>query len=325
MKLGVAIALSLMALAAPAYADVPGTISFTARLKDNGAAVEGPHGFKFALYDTDSGAKLWEQQQIILTVTGGLLSYELGSETAIGDDVFDHEKVALELIVDGVTMSPRLALNSVPYALRAGVAGRVPSKAAAPGPCNAGRAGAIYFNSQSKTFQGCDGSNYIDLGPRKLPQRFRAAPSSTVFLRNANDGDATMYCNQPSAPWFPIPGMSVTFTAQRQTEIEMSFTGSIADLNARTEGLHCTFRYLIDGSPVGPLPDPAWGHFIWSTNNYMWGVLGTELRSTVAAGSHTVTVEGRSGVCSPPAGYDTGLCVLPAGTSYGAALNVVVP
>ncbi len=104
---------------------VPGSIAFNARLTDTaGAPVTGSHSLAFALYDQGSGgAAVWTE-----TVAGaafsteGLTFVELGAVTPLTVSALDGRKLYLEVSVDGTSMSPRLAVVSVPYAIRASVA-----------------------------------------------------------------------------------------------------------------------------------------------------------------------------------------------------------
>jgi hypothetical protein len=123
------------------------------------------------------------------------------------------------------------------------------------------------------------------------------------------------------SPWTVLTGMSISVNLPVATEVELGFTGSIGDLNARTEGLHCGVRFLVDGAVVAGA-DASFGHFMWSTNNYMWHASGSERQVALAAGVHTITVEGRSGLCAGAG--DPGLCHF-SNVDYGLVLNVLVP
>lgn len=104
---------------------VPGSISFNARLTDSaGAPVAGSHALGFGLYDQASaGAAVWTENVAGASFsTEGLVYAELGAVTALTASALDGRKLYLEVSVDGTTMSPRLAVVSVPYAIRASVA-----------------------------------------------------------------------------------------------------------------------------------------------------------------------------------------------------------
>ncbi len=104
---------------------VPGTVSFNARLADtSGTPVTGAHTLAFALYSQGTGgAAVWTESQAGLSFSAeGVVFAELGSVTALSTSALDGSKLYLEISVDGTTMTPRLAIVSVPYAIRASLA-----------------------------------------------------------------------------------------------------------------------------------------------------------------------------------------------------------
>lgn len=131
---------------------VPGSIAFNARLTDTGGApVTGSHALNFSLYDTGSGgAAMWNESVPGAAFSAeGVAFVELGAVTPLSTTVLDGRKLYLEVAVDGTTMSPRLAIVSVPYAVRASVAnsalqvGTLTESAIqrrVTGTCNAGQA-----------------------------------------------------------------------------------------------------------------------------------------------------------------------------------------
>ncbi len=131
---------------------VPGSISFNARLTDTaGAAISGSHAMGFALYDTGSGgAALWTENASAASFSSeGVTFVELGATTPLTTSTLDGRKLYLEVSVDGTTLLPRLAIVSVPYAIRASLAataltvGSLTEAAIqrrVTGTCNAGQA-----------------------------------------------------------------------------------------------------------------------------------------------------------------------------------------
>lgn len=131
---------------------VPGSISFNARLTDTGGApVTGAHTLSFGLFSqATGGAGVWTETQAGLTFsTEGVAYAELGSVTPLTPAALDGSKMYLEISVDGTTMTPRLAVVSVPYAIRASVAASALTIGSTPesniqrrvtGLCNAGSA-----------------------------------------------------------------------------------------------------------------------------------------------------------------------------------------
>ncbi len=131
---------------------VPGSISFNARLTDTaGAPVTGSHAMAFGLYTSASGgAAVWTENVSAASFsTEGVAFVELGAVTSLTTSALDGSKLYLEVSVDGTTMSPRLAIVSVPYAIRASLAASALSVGSlteaaiqrrVTGTCNAGQA-----------------------------------------------------------------------------------------------------------------------------------------------------------------------------------------
>jgi hypothetical protein len=120
---------TMMALAATAgtAAAVPGTMSFTARLTEGDAPVEGNVALHVAIFDAaTAGTMLWEETHPVVMADNGLVYANLGSidpvNNSLDGSVFGGQTLYAELTVDGDVLSPRIPLTSVPYAVRAGTA-----------------------------------------------------------------------------------------------------------------------------------------------------------------------------------------------------------
>lgn len=111
---------------------VPQTLAFSARIADAGRPVTGGHTVKFAFWDCDGSDPLtcvdpanvlWSETQT-LTVSDGVLTAVLGADTTtpnpLPSSIFNGSPLFLEVTFDGTAFSPRMAVHSVPYALRAG-------------------------------------------------------------------------------------------------------------------------------------------------------------------------------------------------------------
>ena len=101
-----------------AHAQVPSLINFQAKL---GESSSGPASATFSIYDSlEGGTKLWEEIHSILDMDEGYISVLLGSNTPFPSTLFsDSGARFIELVVNGETLTPRLQLTSVSYALRA--------------------------------------------------------------------------------------------------------------------------------------------------------------------------------------------------------------
>ena len=129
-----ALAVAIAALAAtPAFAAVPTTLGFSARLVDDksGDPVEGTHRISFELFDREiAGTSVWQEGREV-TVVDGLLFTDMGQNRALDTTVFDGRALWLEVKLDDVTMEPRIAIDSVPYAIHAATSDKVGDIAAA--------------------------------------------------------------------------------------------------------------------------------------------------------------------------------------------------
>jgi hypothetical protein len=126
MKRGTLALAALAALAvsasASATAAVPSTLGFTARLVDDKTdkALTGTHHITFELFDAETaGRSVWQEGRDV-TVDAGLLFTDIGETKPLDATVFDGRKLWLEVKLDDATMEPRIAMDSVPYAIHAG-------------------------------------------------------------------------------------------------------------------------------------------------------------------------------------------------------------
>jgi hypothetical protein len=122
MKKQVLVLALLAAAITSAAASVPTKVSFTARLvnEDTGDAITGAHRVKFELFDAPTaGASVWLEGREFEIEEDGLLFAELGETKALDSAIFDGRQLFLEVSLDDKVMEPRIALDSVPYAIRA--------------------------------------------------------------------------------------------------------------------------------------------------------------------------------------------------------------
>jgi hypothetical protein len=108
------------AAATTAHAQVPQTVTFSARMTDGPNALSGPHLLRFRLYTALTGGTLrWEENQGSVTIENGLVNLGLGSVTPLTPAVLAGGPLWIEVELDGFAMSPRLPLRSVPFAVNA--------------------------------------------------------------------------------------------------------------------------------------------------------------------------------------------------------------
>ena len=117
-----ALAGALLTLTAAPAGAVPETLGLTARVTDGGVPIAGARTFAIRIFDAPSGGTaLWTESDIA-TPADGIVYLTLGDQDALDAEVLDGGPLWIELQVDGTVLSPRLAITSAPYAVRAGVA-----------------------------------------------------------------------------------------------------------------------------------------------------------------------------------------------------------
>lgn len=109
----------------------PGLINYSGRLTDNvGAAVTSPVTAKFTFWDAQSGGNQlggsYEYIQGVTPNADGLYSISIGDAAGVGGavpaEIFDADKVWLNVNIAGEDLAPRARISSVGYALRADAA-----------------------------------------------------------------------------------------------------------------------------------------------------------------------------------------------------------
>ncbi|HEY4242906.1 MAG TPA: hypothetical protein VGM88_23990 [Kofleriaceae bacterium] len=110
--------------AAPPY--VPTIVTFSARVVDDksGKPLDGSHHLKFELFDAEeAGHSAWSEEQDAEPDIDGVVYLDLGASHALSADVFTGPQLFLEVTLDGTVMSPRVSIDSIPYAFRSQKAG----------------------------------------------------------------------------------------------------------------------------------------------------------------------------------------------------------
>lgn len=116
----VSFALCLMLFALCSYAGVPGRINYQGRLKEGGVEVNGVKKMEFKIYPVvKGGSSIWSSGSQNVLINNSLFNYQLGSNQSLSDIEWDKGPYYLEVIVEGVILTPREELTGVAYALSA--------------------------------------------------------------------------------------------------------------------------------------------------------------------------------------------------------------
>jgi hypothetical protein len=120
---------SIVAGAHPAAAhdealEVPPVVAISALLEEDGVPLDRPISARFAFWDAPiGGALVWSETHAPLLVSAGVLFVELGArvENPLTAGHFAGARF-LEIVIEGVPLSPRARLASAPFALVAATA-----------------------------------------------------------------------------------------------------------------------------------------------------------------------------------------------------------
>ena len=127
LSLPAIIVASVAILAPPATAQVPSVIGYNGFLSDDDGPVSDTVNIQVSLFtepapESDESA-LWTEFHRDISVVNGAFTLSLGTVTSIEREWFEiNDRLYLEFIVDGDVLAPRARLDSVPFAIRAGIA-----------------------------------------------------------------------------------------------------------------------------------------------------------------------------------------------------------
>ncbi|MFC1478088.1 hypothetical protein ACFL57_01355 [Candidatus Margulisiibacteriota bacterium] len=101
---------------------VPSSISYQGRLMENGVLVTGTKSFEFEILDAlTGGGSLWSTADVLIECRQGIYSVELGdTNNPVTPGMLAGGVAYLEITVESETLSPRVKLTSVGFALEAG-------------------------------------------------------------------------------------------------------------------------------------------------------------------------------------------------------------
>ena len=111
-----------------ARAQVPSLLNYQGRLLDGAALANGEVALSLRLFDHQTGGNLIYEDSNSVTIVDGLYSTVLGDKTTFGSlaEALTNSHVWIEAMVNGIPLSPRERLASVPYALHAwGLSGNI--------------------------------------------------------------------------------------------------------------------------------------------------------------------------------------------------------
>lgn len=114
-----ALALATAFVAMPAAA-IPDVVSYAARVENDAGPFDGTAAVTFRIFGAATGGTaLWTENVASAVVVDGDLVHDLGSVAPLDDALLDRDALFLEVTFNGETLTPRVAINAAPFALRA--------------------------------------------------------------------------------------------------------------------------------------------------------------------------------------------------------------
>ncbi len=168
-------------LATSGFAAVPALVNYQGRLTDtNGAPLAGSVSVDVALFAGAVGGAPLYSESIGNTELGanGIYSFAFGGEAGFVEALASGGAIWLEVVIDGVALSPRERVLAVPYALHAGsvAPGSIGPEALAT-PYQTGEVAIHTLTSQGATF-------FANTRVIELPVSFSPAFGAPPFLNS---------------------------------------------------------------------------------------------------------------------------------------------
>lgn len=219
VKIGV-----LLSLISSVAIAVPNKLTYQGRLlQPDGNPASGVVAVVFGIYDASTGgAPLWSETENVAP-TDGYYSVELGSVTSIPDSVFDGSIRYLDVSVGGTSLTPRQPINSVAYAVRAGVAERV---------ANAGD-----FGVYRATYDFEEGSGTTSADGTGSARTLTLSSSGTAWTTAGHTGKALSFdgaSGSATAPPSPAFDLGPTASLEAWVFVPAAVTGTMTVLSRGT-------------------------------------------------------------------------------------------
>ncbi len=297
--LAVLVTIVFFSLGFAASAELPTTIGYQGRLKNSSGTVQsGTFSFTFRLYASSTGGTaIWSETQSSVSVSDGFFAVRLGNTTPFPTDFNSPLFITTEVNGDG-EMSPRVAINAVPYALTTGGVNALPSAPVASPYATGGR---MYYNTGSGRLFYYDGIQdvWVEVATpsstvseadtfQSVISRGNQTSSTIQFAGGTSTGDflpgtdATYFLGTASFRWLGLSAVSVTSTNLSATEASFAnvtstniFGTNAAFTNTTTTNLYAS----LFSSASGTITNFNTNDFFFisgtGTNLYVVNLLGT--------------------------------------------------
>jgi hypothetical protein len=296
-SLSILVGLALLA-ASPLVEAAPNSITFAGRLSTSAGPVTGAQVITFKMFDAVTGGTAVWNDTLSLNADAGLVFATLGSDSnPLDQGVFTGSTMYLEITIGSETLTPRLPINAVPYAVSASTADKLgtitPDKVVQSVTAGAGLTGGGAPNSGAVT---------LSVDSSMVQSRVTGTCASGSSIRTIG-ADGTVTCQPDTNSGGTITGVTagtgltgggasggVTLSVNT-TVVQSRVTG--------TCGAGSSIRAIAADGTVTCQPDTNSGGTITGVSAGS-GLTGGGSSGAVSLSVDTSTIQARvGGVCNP--------------------------
>ncbi len=189
-------------------AQIPGTLSYQGILVDAGGApvTDGNHTVTFSFFTgATGGIAVFSRGPFTVTTYKGMFTFVIGTGTPAGNTVLPTitsdpnyigaSQYYVEVVADGVTLSPRVQLSSVPYAFQAQNVSNV-GITSSPNKVAVGvNSGIANTTGDQNTFVGNEAGKFNTTASTNSFFGYRAGSLTTTGSFNTSVGTEALYSN----------------------------------------------------------------------------------------------------------------------------------
>ena len=179
---------------------VPQQIDYQGKLTDSaGTPFDGATSMVFRIWNhVSAGSVVWVETQAVVNVESGLFHVNLGAVRPIPEGLFDSDGLYLSIQVGtDAQMTPRLPLQSVPYAQRALTAAYAGQASSATYATTAGNSDGPWVTSGTNLYRIAGNVGIGRSTPQEALHVYRSSGNAKIKIQ-AFEGDADLVIDNAS-------------------------------------------------------------------------------------------------------------------------------